>query len=415
MANAEHLGIVQQGKEALKAWREQNPTARLDLRQADLHGGNLRGLDLSEADLSEADLSGADLSEATLLNADLTDARLINGFLSGANLHGATLWLADLSETNLSNATLSYANLIGANLLEAKLTEARLFRANLSEANLSKANLSEASLRWADLSRANLSEANLWNADLTDARLNGAELIGADLRGARFLGTEVEGAKLRGCHVYGISAWGLKGVPVEQSELVITPHDQPELTVDNLKVAQFLYLLLNNPELQAALDTITSKAVLILGRFTEERKAVLDALRVQLRGLDYIPILFDFARPQSKDYGGTVATLARLARFVIVDVTDAKVVLDELRDIRDLGVPIQLILLQGAAANVTLMDSLKFPWVLPPHVYPDQPSLLASLAQSVIGPAEAKAQELRVQRDAFEAQLLGLSQKGNGA
>jgi hypothetical protein len=33
------------------------------------------------------------------------------------------------------------------------------------------------------------------------------------------------------------------------------------------------------------IDTITSKAVLILGRFTDERKAVLDALREELAGV----------------------------------------------------------------------------------------------------------------------------------
>ena len=32
----------------------------------------------------------------------------------------------------------------------------------------------------------------------------------------------------------------------EQKNLIITPHDEPEITVDNLEVAQFIYLLLNN-------------------------------------------------------------------------------------------------------------------------------------------------------------------------
>ena len=37
--------------------------------------------------------------------------------------------------------------------------------------------------------------------------------------------------------------------------------------------------------------------MLILGRFTPERKAVLDALREELRKRDYLPILFDFDVP----------------------------------------------------------------------------------------------------------------------
>ena len=59
-------------------------------------------------------------------------------------------------------------------------------------------------------------------------------------------------------------------------------------------------------KIRDVIDTITSKAVLILGRFTPERKAVLDALREELRKRDYLPILFDFEKPASKDLTGTV-------------------------------------------------------------------------------------------------------------
>ena len=40
--------------------------------------------------------------------------------------------------------------------------------------------------------------------------------------------------------------------------------------------------------------------MLILGRFTDERKLVLDALREELRQRCYLPILFDFEKPQSR-------------------------------------------------------------------------------------------------------------------
>ena len=86
---------------------------------------------------------------------------------------------------------------------------------------------------------------------------------------------------------------------------------EPEITVDNLEVAQFIYLLLNNERIRHVIDTITSKAVLILGRFTPERKAVLDALREELRKRDYLPVLFDFDKPASKDLTETVSRSSR--------------------------------------------------------------------------------------------------------
>jgi hypothetical protein len=64
--------------------------------------------------------------------------------------------------------------------------------------------------------------------------------------------------------------------------LVITP-DEPAITVDNIEVAQFVYLMLNNQKVRDVINSITSKAVLILGRFTQERKPVLEALREELR------------------------------------------------------------------------------------------------------------------------------------
>jgi 5-methylcytosine-specific restriction endonuclease McrBC regulatory subunit McrC len=92
-------------------------------------------------------------------------------------------------------------------------------------------------------------------------------------------------------------------------------------------------LLLNNQKIRHVIDTITSKVVLILGRFTPERKAVLDAIRKELRQRDRLPVLFDFEKPTNRTTEETVSTLAHMVRFVIADLTDAKSVLQELRSI----------------------------------------------------------------------------------
>ena len=109
-----------------------------------------------------------------------------------------------------------------------------------------------------------------------------------------------------------------------QRGLVIVSPDQSPITVDDLEVAQFVYLMYQNPKIRRVIDTITSRAVLILGRFTPERKVVLDGIREELRRRDFVPILFDFEKPSQRDFTETILTLAGMARFVIADISNPK-------------------------------------------------------------------------------------------
>ena len=302
----------------------------------------------------------------------------------------------DLSDATLSDANLSFANLSDANLSGANLHFTNLHYANLSGANLHFTNFRDADLSDANLYRADLSDANLSDANLSRADLSRADLSRADLSGATLVGTDLTEAILTECHIYGISAWDIELTGAIQDSLVITPIYQPTITVDNLKIAQFLYLLLDDQEIRAVINPITTKVVLILGRFTPERKAVLDALRNILRTKDYVPIIFDFDKPASKDTQETITTLARLARFVIADITEAKSIPQELVSIVE-SFPSLAIqpLLQRDSEPWGMYDHMKrYPWVLPIHSYIDLPDLLATLEERVIDPAEHKAQEL---------------------
>jgi len=271
-----------------------------------------------------------------------------------------------------------------ANLHKAVLSETILI-----EADLSMANLSRAFLRGANLYRANLLRTNLSEADLSDAQLGLTNLVQ----------TNFEGANLSGCGVYGVSAWDVQLNGAIQTDLVITPDHLPIIQVDNLDVAQFIYLLLNNERIRHVIDTITSKVVLILGRFTDERKIVLDAIRVELRKRNYVPVLFDFPKPDSKDLTGTVSTLAHLARFIIADLTDPSCIPYELATIvPHIKVPLQTIILGGKHEFAMFNDLLDYKWVLPPYRYASQEILLAGLNDWVIKPAEEKVEELRRNR-----------------
>ncbi len=160
-----------------------------------------------------------------------------------------------------------------------------------------------------------------------------------------------------------------------QSNLIISPPGAAEITADNLEVAQFIYLLLNNKKIREVIDTVTSKVVLILGRFTHERKKVLDAIRKALRGKDLVPIVFDFTIPRNRDVTETVKILAGLAKFVVADVTDATEVRAELHNIVPgfPSLPVQPLVLAGEREFVSLPENLTtFPWVLPTFAYQDE-------------------------------------------
>jgi hypothetical protein len=169
------------------------------------------------------------------------------------------------------------------------------------------------------------------------------------------------------------------------------------ITADSIEVAQFLHLLLRNEKIRYVIDSITSKVVLILGRFSAERKPILDALREELRKRDYLPVLFDFAKPTSRDITETISTLAHMARFVVADITNARSIPQELQLIVPnlASVPVQPLLQIGSPEYGMFEHFKRCPWVLKTFQYRDTAHALASIATSIVGPAERKVKKLR--------------------
>jgi uncharacterized protein YjbI with pentapeptide repeats len=332
--------------EAWNRWREQHPNI-----QVDLQGQNLYGL--------FAELGGAPFA--------VKGAR---ARLRGINLRAA----------NVRSAFLEFADLGSADLREADLEGAILTDAILDESNIESANLRDANLR-----RASLRNAKLRDSNLMYAQFNGANLSGTDLDGA---------------NIYGTSAWNVSvDDRTSQRALRVANYGEPAITVDDLEVAQFVYLLVNRQKVRQVIDTLTSKVVLILGRFTEERKAVLDAMRDALRRRGLIPILFDFDRPASKDLTGTVETLARMARFIVADLTDPSSVPHELATVVPFlrTTPVVLLRLEGSGGYSMIEDlAVAYDrWVIPVADYANPEALIRGIDDYVVSPANARLAELR--------------------
>jgi uncharacterized protein YjbI with pentapeptide repeats len=408
MANQKHLDILKQGVLAWNQWQAQNTDPDVNnLEDAELSGAELSGVDfhltflsrtrlreacLCGANLRDAVLSDADLYKADLSGADLREASLRNAYLDDANLSGADLRKANLSDAYVREVDLRKSDLRGAFLFRSLFKEADLSGARLSGAHLDGADLSKARLHNAHLDGANLSRANL-----TDADLRYANLTGANLSRATLVGTQLANADLTGCNVHGISVWDVGLVDATQSNLVITPKKEPTITVDNIEVAQFVYLLLKNAKIRDVIDTIGKKGVLLLGRFTNGRLAVLERLQEELRKRDLLPMVFNFDKPETQNFTETVRLLAGLSHFVIADITNPRSAPLELQaTVPECMIPFVPILEKGEEPFSMFRDLwIKHrAWVFDPIRYPSVDRLIEVLDSEIVEPAKVRFVDL---------------------
>jgi hypothetical protein len=133
--------------------------------------------------------------------------------------------------------------------------------------------------------------------------------------------------------------------------------------------------------LRAVLKVVSDRAVMILGRFSGGQLDFLRAIGDVLRGLGYRPMLFDFDRPDDRNYTETVKTLVGLARFVIVDLTGPSVPQELYATVPHFKIPFIPIIQAGARQYAMFLDLLEYPWVLKPIVYSEANELLATVRE----------------------------------
>jgi hypothetical protein len=137
--------------------------------------------------------------------------------------------------------------------------------------------------------------------------------------------------------------------------------------------------------------------VLLLGRFTEGRIAVLERLREELRKRGYVPIVFNFNKPETKDFTETIRLLAGLSKFVIADVTNPKSAPLELQaPVSEIMVPFRPIIEKGEKPFAMLRDlwMRHRDWFFEPIYYSSVEALIGSLDEKIIRPAETRFAEL---------------------
>ncbi|GMX64359.1 pentapeptide repeat-containing protein [Paenibacillus elgii] len=290
MIHGEHVEILKKGVKHWNKWRENNP---------DVHP-NLRGVNFYDLEIEYNCVYGEPHFEsANFSNTDLSSSIIRDGIYINCNF---------------SNSTLNYADLCFA---------------YFSSCDFSNTSMRVAKIGSTHFNNCRFNSTDLSYASAEDTIFENTQLINSDLININFIASKFLKSEIDGCNIYGISSWDLDISDTIQRNLNVGKDDQI-LTVDNLEIAQFIYLMINNSKLKSIIDTLTSKTVLILGRFTPERKKVLDIIKNKVRTHDLVPILFDFNGPKSRDVSETVITLAAMSKLIIADISEAKSIPQEL-------------------------------------------------------------------------------------
>ncbi len=336
MANPEHINVLRNGQKAWNSWRSDNPDITPDL--SGIYLGKF--LDASRLNVEfgshyRSNFSGYDFRNAIL------DKVVIGNF--------------DLSKTLLSGASFRYCDFTQSVFWGKKST--------------------------VDLRATNFSFANLEGVQLINCNLNNSIFEQTNLTRTIFDTCSFNSAKISDCIVYGTSVWNSQFNEAIQKNLRITNKNENTLTVDQLTMAQFIYLMLENHELRNIIDTLTSKTVLILGRFTTERKKVLDAVKQEIRNVGLAPVLFDFDKPLNRDLTETIILLASMSKFVVADLTNPSSIPHELGHIipHNLSIPI-LPIIESRCREYSMFEH----WQRYPHVrdiesYENEDDLLKKL------------------------------------
>jgi uncharacterized protein YjbI with pentapeptide repeats len=345
MAGDEEIAMLNRGAVAWNEWRRANPDRAVDLSGASLVWATSSAMPV----LREIDLSGADLNRI---------------YHQAADRDYPDEWGPDLS---------------GAKLRHASARGAHLFNSRLRGADLRDSDFSEAVLFGVDFA----------GADLTGASFRGARLSEVDFSGAILNRVDISGATLSKCAVWGTASWDIKTDEgtTTRDFATATGYDQAKLTADSMEMLQLLHFIQRNPNVKLMIDSLTQKMVLILGRFSEPRKAVLDACRERLRTLGFLPVVFDFLPSSNRDLSETIGILGSLSRFVLADLSEAKSIPQELQIIvPNLPSVIVAPIIQSGMEEYAMFEHFRrYPWVLEPVPYDSIEDLMNQLGGQVEG------------------------------
>jgi uncharacterized protein YjbI with pentapeptide repeats len=358
-----------------------------DLRDSNFKATIVKNSNFNFSLCNRADFSGSKIQKTSLISANIRESQFCSTLLDDVNLTKAHFERSLFRDAKITNSELPLVKLNDSQILFTVISDCNfktsmLYNSIFDSCEFEKCDLSNTLFTSGKIINSNIRNTNLTRIDFRNTQLTSDTFINCDLSKSK---------------IFGVSAWKLSLVDTIQEDLRISDAGEPKITIDNIEVAQFIYLLINNEKLRNVISTITSKVVLILGRFTADRMQILNLLREELRHRNYLPVLFDFENSPNRDITETVSTLALLSKFIIADITEPKSIPQELSQIvpHMTSLPVQPIILSGHSEYGMFEHFQRYPWVLDIIEYKDDNDIKANVLDQIIDSCERKISDLR--------------------
>lgn len=177
----------------------------------------------------------------------LREVNFVNAF-SGSGFYN----LPEFYGVNFSDVDFNCSSFRNSTFCDCTFDGAKITFSDLVDAYFQSCTFKNVNMRVCKIGSAHFIDCIFEDSDLSycsaeNTSFHGSSFKNTALENISFVKSDFSNTVLDGCRVYGISSWNLNLDNSEQRNLVITKKNEPEITVDNIELAQFLYLMIKEP------------------------------------------------------------------------------------------------------------------------------------------------------------------------
>jgi len=309
-----------------------------------------------------------------------------------SNIIDKTLIKYDFSGVYFNDCTFKDIQFVECNLERSEFNRCVIegSRSRFTDSNFKKSNFNFVEFSQVGFSGSILSNCVFKNCQLKELNFYEASLIKSEFYDCLIVD----------CDIFGANIWSIISENTTQKDLKIPfgqktiNRDKEQITIDDIELANIVYLLAVNSNFTKFINQSKSNFVLILGRFGENLER-LRKIKEKLRKENFSPIVFDFESPDTLDLIEMIILLSLLSKFIIVDLSEPKSVPAELQAILStLMIPVVPILNRNSTVYGTYSFTNRYSWVLPVLIFDNIEEVLKVFKKAIIDPANDLYEEI---------------------